>query len=41
MQGGAVRLDGVVLTDPTATLPRSDLVGKVLQSGRRRFVRLV
>ena len=41
VQGGAVRLDGVVLTDPTATLPRADLVGKVLQSGRRRFVRLV
>ena len=39
--GGAVRLDGEPLTDPTATLTREDLVDRVLQVGRRRFVRLV
>ena len=39
--GGAVRLDGEPLTEPTATLARGDLVDRVLQVGRRRFVRLV
>lgn len=39
--GGAVRLDGEPVTDPTATLMRDDLLGRVLQVGRRRFVRLV
>ena len=38
---GAVRLDGAVLTDPTASLERALLAGKVLQVGKRRFVRLV
>lgn len=38
---GSVRLDGQVLTDPTATLPSDDLGGRVLQVGRRRFRRLV
>ncbi len=37
---GAVKLDGVALTDPTATLDRGDLSGKVLQVGKRRFARL-
>jgi tyrosyl-tRNA synthetase len=37
---GAVRLDGDVLTEPTAELAASDLRGRVLQVGRRRFVRL-
>ena len=37
---GAVRLDGVALDDPTADLPSGDLIGKVLQVGKRRFVRL-
>jgi tyrosyl-tRNA synthetase len=38
IEGGAVRLDGepVVVLD----LPRADLLGRVLQSGRRRFVRI-
>ena len=38
--GGAVRLDGEVLTDPTATLVRDALDGRVLQVGKRRFRRL-
>ena len=38
---GAVRLDGAALTEPTVTLRTSDLSGKVLQVGRRRFARLV
>lgn len=37
---GAVRLDGEVLTDPTAELAAAGLRGRVLQVGRRRFVRL-
>jgi tyrosyl-tRNA synthetase len=37
---GGVRLDGEVLTDPTAQLPAASLRGRVLQVGRRRFVRL-
>ena len=41
VQQGAVRLDGDVLEDPTAELASGDLVGKVLQVGRRRFARLV
>lgn len=36
---GAVRIDGVTLTTETAS--RGDLVGTVLQVGKRRFVRLV
>jgi tyrosyl-tRNA synthetase len=38
---GAVRLDGQQLDDPTAELPLADLVQRVLQVGKRRFVRLV
>lgn len=38
---GSVRLDGKVLRDPTASLPRSALEGRVLQMGKRRFRRLV
>ena len=37
---GGVRLDGEVLTDPDAEFPPEALLGKVLQVGRRRFVRL-
>jgi tyrosyl-tRNA synthetase len=37
---GGVRLDGEVLTDPDAEFPPETLLGKVLQVGRRRFVRL-
>jgi hypothetical protein len=35
-----VRLDGEPLRDATVTLPRTDLAGKVLQVGKRRFARL-
>ncbi len=38
---GAVRLDGEVLDDATAELDAAALTGRVLQVGRRRFVRLV
>ena len=37
---GAVRLDGDVLEDPVAELSREQLRGRVLQVGKRRFVRL-
>ncbi len=37
---GAVRLDGEVLRDPTAELEAQQLRGRVLQVGKRRFVRL-
>jgi tyrosyl-tRNA synthetase len=41
VSGGAVRLDGEPLTDATATLSRDALVDRVLQVGKRRFVRLI
>jgi tyrosyl-tRNA synthetase len=37
---GAVRLDGAPLTDPEARFPAGQLVDRVLQVGKRRFVRL-
>jgi tyrosyl-tRNA synthetase len=37
---GAVRLDGELLGDPDQEFDPSDLVGKVLQVGRRRFARV-
>jgi tyrosyl-tRNA synthetase len=37
---GAVRLDGEPLGDPEAEFDPGDLVGKVLQVGRRRFARI-
>jgi tyrosyl-tRNA synthetase len=40
IEQGGVRLDGEPITDPDAELPRKDLSGKVLQVGRRKFVRL-
>jgi tyrosyl-tRNA synthetase len=40
VQQGGVRLDGVALVDPEAELDPEALRGKVLQVGRRRFVRL-
>ena len=40
MTQGGVRLDGEVLQDPDAELDVVDLRGRVLQVGRRRFVRL-
>jgi tyrosyl-tRNA synthetase len=38
--GGGVRLNGEALTDPDAELEPEELRGKVLQVGKRRFVRL-
>ncbi len=40
VQGGGVRLDDRPLSDPDAEWPADELRGKVLQLGRRRFVRL-
>jgi tyrosyl-tRNA synthetase len=37
---GGVRIEGEVFSDTQGELPRDDLVGKVLQVGKRRFVRL-
>jgi tyrosyl-tRNA synthetase len=37
---GGVRIDGKIFSDTQGELPRQDLVGKVLQVGKRRFVRL-
>jgi tyrosyl-tRNA synthetase len=41
IRGGAVRLDGEMITDETLTLPEEELYGKVLQVGKRRYARLV
>jgi len=42
IQGGAVRLEGDRQTDPNIAFDTSDnLVGKVLQVGKKRFIRLV
>jgi tyrosyl-tRNA synthetase len=41
VQQGGVRLDGVPLDDPEAEFDLEALRGKVLQLGRRRFVRLI
>ena len=41
IEQGGVKLDGEPLTDPSAGFDRSDLAGKVLQVGRRRFAKLV
>ncbi len=38
---GGVRLDDVVLQDPAAELDPASLEGKVLQVGKRKFVRIV
>jgi tyrosyl-tRNA synthetase len=40
IEQGAVRIDGEVVTDPGAEYEPDDLRGRVLQSGRRRFIRL-
>lgn len=40
IEQGGVRLDGSPITDPEAELPAEELRGRVLQVGRRRFVRL-
>ncbi len=41
VEQGGVRLNGEPLTDPDAEVSVEDLVGAVLQLGRRRFARLV
>lgn len=42
IQGGAVKLDGERLSDPNVIFEQaSDLAGKVLQIGKKKFVRLV
>lgn len=42
IQEGGVRLDGEKITDPETTYSEpSDLVGKVLQLGKKNFIRLV
>jgi tyrosyl-tRNA synthetase len=41
IRGGAVRLDGEVITDERLSLPLEDLRGTVLQVGKRRYARLV
>lgn len=41
IRGGAVRLDGETIEDEKLSLPTKPLVGKVLQVGKRRYVRLV
>jgi tyrosyl-tRNA synthetase len=41
VRGGAVRLDGKVISDEKLSLPVAELAGKVLQVGKRRYVRFV
>ena len=41
IRGGAVRLDGEVIGDETLSLEPGDVIGKVLQVGKRRYVRFV
>ncbi len=42
IQGGAVKLDGEKMGDPNLTFDGADeLVGKVLQIGKKKFVRLI
>jgi tyrosyl-tRNA synthetase len=40
IEQGGVRLDGEPVTDPDLELPHADLIGRVFQVGRRKFVRL-
>ncbi len=40
IEQGGVRIDGDRVSDPDVEWPRADLSGRVLQVGRRRFVRL-
>jgi tyrosyl-tRNA synthetase len=41
IEQGGIRLDGEVVTDPDRDYGADELRGRVVQSGRRRFVRLV
>jgi tyrosyl-tRNA synthetase len=40
IMGRAIRLDGQILTDPNAILPSEALTGRLIQRGKRRFVKL-
>lgn len=40
IEQGGVRIDGAPFEDPQGEVARADLVGKVLQVGKRRFARL-
>jgi tyrosyl-tRNA synthetase len=40
IEQGGVRIDGQPVSDPSAEVPVDDLVGRVIQVGRRRFVRI-
>jgi tyrosyl-tRNA synthetase len=40
IEQGGIRLDGELVTDPGAEFASSDLMGRVVQVGRRRFLRL-
>ena len=39
IRGGAVRLDGQLVEDETLSLEPADVIGKVLQVGKRRYAR--
>ena len=41
IDAGAVRIDGAVVAPKRYDLPRGELVGRVLASGKRRAARLV
>jgi tyrosyl-tRNA synthetase len=41
IRGGAVRLDGEVIGDETLSLEPGNVIGKVLQVGKRRYARFV
>jgi tyrosyl-tRNA synthetase len=41
IRGGAVRLDGEVIEDETLSLEPGDVIGRVLQVGKRRYARFV
>jgi tyrosyl-tRNA synthetase len=41
IRGGAVRLDGRVVSDEKLSLPVGEVAGKVLQVGKRRYARFV
>jgi tyrosyl-tRNA synthetase len=41
IRGGAVRLDGEVISNERLSLPTAGLAGKVLQVGKRRYIRVV
>jgi tyrosyl-tRNA synthetase len=40
IMGRAIRLDGQILTDPNAIIPSEALTGRLIQRGKRRFVKL-